>query len=279
MINARRLENRPEIRSNVQLLDIDSNDEHIFPNVDKCVMAAAMKHERPFSCPLPRKIIMRPAHLLRATTAVLPAAAPSIARSAWAVASDVGLRPVRGLGPTQGEVTTREIAAMLVCRLVGDSKPEIAAFAEHLGRLQCVRPHIVTDGRSPFAEVWGVPEGWRQTAALPAGHSFIDLIEALVVDALAGRFAEGEHWLRYLELRFHRPALMAELRLADAGRDVLDAGGHQAAAIAPLVGLRACYCVESRRACRRASARPWQPPRGQHRSRRGSASPERSTWG
>lgn len=187
---------------------------------------------------------MRPAHLLRATTAVLPAAAPSIARSAWAVASDVGLRQVRGLGRLQGEVTSREIAAMLVCRLSGDSKPEIATYAGRLGRLQCIRRFIATDGSSGFATVSGVPDAWRQTSSLPAGHDFLSLIDSLVVDTLASRMHEGAHWLRYLELRFHRPALMAEIRLSPEGRDVLDGGGHLATAISHLAGLRGVYAVE-----------------------------------
>ncbi|WP_165790967.1 hypothetical protein [Pleomorphomonas carboxyditropha] len=102
----------------------------------------------------------------------------------------------------------------------------------------------MTDGSSPFATVSGVPDVWCQTAGLPAGHSFLDLIEALVVDALAGRMDEGAHWLRYINLTFSRPSLCAELRLSPEGRDVLDGGGHLAAAIAPLAGLRAMYAVE-----------------------------------
>lgn len=224
---------------------MDSNAEHIILSVDNYEQAAALRRERPFSCPAESTAMVKPAHLVRATSRILPSSAPSIARSAWTVAADAGLRPVRPLGPVQGELTTREIAGMIVARLSGDSKPEIATYAGHLGRLRCVKPYVVQGGVDPFGAVGGAPDSWRQTTSLPAGHSLLDLVEALVVDAAGGRMAEGEHWLRYVTLTFRCPSLFAELRLSQEGKDILDGGGRLAAAIAPLAGLRASYAIEA----------------------------------
>lgn len=207
---------------------MDSNIGYENTNIENCESVAALRAGGLF-CSQNGRCPVKPVTLLRAAAAIFPAPAPTTTRTAWAVAADAGLRPVRPRGPFRNEVAPREIAALLVARLAGDDKPSIAALTGELGRMRSVSP------------VMGVPPEWIATRRLPAGHRMLDLIEALVIDALAGRMDAMRDMLGSVLLSFHGAPLGAQFRLSSDGVDALANGNPSGSPLTLLSSMRATY--------------------------------------
>ncbi|PIO96583.1 hypothetical protein [Pleomorphomonas carboxyditropha] len=189
---------------------------------------------------------MTPANLIRAAASVLPCDKHT-QTVAWVEIGRAGLRSIRAKGKNQSPLTAREFGAFVLGRLVSDSRPDVRRLAPLAAGLRCVSPWVVSAGSDGLATVTGVPMWWRSMAALPVGHSALDLLSAIADDAMHNRFDAGAAWLRHIVLSFSTPAIAINLSVTDEARQVLEAGGTLAEAVAPFIGLRAHYQVEPAR--------------------------------
>lgn len=95
-----------------------------------------------------------------------------------------GLRSKKGRGRGAPQVTARD-AAHLVTAVLGSGEVKDAAHA--VRRYSETRPQQRASGKKLFGAL-----GISELTALPADHSFVDVLEALIASAAAGSLAE---WL------------------------------------------------------------------------------------
>jgi hypothetical protein len=150
--------------------------------------------------------------------------------------------PLRNVPRAQAHLTARQAAAGLTVMLTTDRPSLALEKLARYGGLKCIEP-VVLEPNDPvrYASISGAPPAWTSTCTLAPGHTALNLLEALLTDAMEGRQEWGGVALPFIELRSYAPAPRIELRLAQEGRDCLDEGGLLADALKPLAGLRATY--------------------------------------
>lgn len=127
-------------------------------------------------------------------------------------------RSRRGMAPPT-LLSDRDVATFLLARLVTDSPVRAARSVAAWGELSCLSGDLSGPGG-----LSGVPAEWPATATLGIGHDVLDLLEALVADALAGQMGFGRHLLSYLEITSHGPLPMITIGPTDDGAEAIRDG-------------------------------------------------------
>jgi len=127
-----------------------------------------------------------------------------------------GLRSKSGRGRGAAKVTARDAAHLLVAVLGSEQVKDSADAVRRYAKTKAER----SGSDANAIDAMGITE----LAALPAEHSFIDAVEALIIAAMSGSLAKWRHASErsvpsgadpLIELAAHAPGTVADIRIAD----------------------------------------------------------------